>query len=181
MNVEVYDFRRPPQAVGGLQQRVTAWIQTACKRAGKAWGRHLPFAPELTLQCVEVLPPAMALPRLPETTVGQVLTLGPGGASSLLAWPRPLAQGLVAAMLGEAPAVLPADRELTIVEQTLLQHLIKQLMLPILQESWPAAEPLTFTLGAREPSPRWTRLFVTAGDLLVCCCRILCPFGEADW
>jgi diguanylate cyclase (GGDEF)-like protein len=60
----------------------------------------------------------------------------------------------------------PADREMSVVEQSLCEYLMQNLVIAVLQETWTAATSLTMTVGERDPSPRWTRLFVKAEQVL---------------
>ena len=71
----------------------------------------------------------------------------------MIALPRPLALGLVGAMLGEVGAALPEDRDLTVVEQDLFQFFIGEVLVGTLQETWPAAESVPFTLRAPRGPP----------------------------
>jgi flagellar motor switch protein FliM len=88
---------------------------------------------------------------------------------------------VVNAAMGETPTQLPEDRELTVVELSLCEYLMQNLWAAVLQETWTGTTPLTLTVESREPSPRWTRLFVKAEQLLRCTFNLRGPFGEQDW
>lgn len=55
------------------------------------------------------------------------------------------------------------------------------LLAAVLQETWTGSTPLGLTVGDREPSPRWTRLFVKAEQILQCTFTMRGSFGEQDW
>ncbi len=58
---------------------------------------------------------------------------------------------------------------------------MQNLCAAVLQETWTGATPLALTVQEREPSPRWTRLFVKTEQVLQCTFTLRGPFGEQDW
>jgi flagellar motor switch protein FliM len=181
MNVKPYDFRKPGAQAGGLIPKLTAWLRAACELAREQWGRLLSFRPEVALADVDVLAADEALSRLPEAAVGYRLALDDGQVRSLLVWPRPLALAVVGSALGGAPAALPEDRELSVVEQSLCEYLMQDLCAAALRETWPGAVPLPVAVQAAEPAPRFTRLFVAGGPVALCSFNLNGPFGPGQW
>lgn len=182
MNLKTYDFRKPERPAGTLEQRLTVWLEAACQLAAECWPQHLPFRVETGLRAVERLPPAEALARLADACVSYRVGLAGGEPTTLFIWPRPLALALVSAALGEeAAAESVADRDLSVVELSLCEYLMQNVLAAVLQETWPGATPLPVAVGSREPSPRWTRLFVLAEHVLLCTFTLAGPFGEHSW
>lgn len=181
MTHKPYNFRKPDRLAGTLEQRLTAWLRAAGQLASEKGTRLLPFRVEMALRGIEIAPPIEALSRLSEGLLGYRLAFVGELPDMLFVWPRPLALALVEGMLGETPATLPEDRELSAVELSLCEYLMQSLPAAVLQETWTGRTPLGLTVGEREPSPRWTRLFVKAEQVLQCTFTLRGSFGEQDW
>lgn len=181
MTLKAYNFRKPDRPAGSLEQRLGVWLRAAESLATDKGAALLPFRVEMALAGIEVLSPGEALARLPDAVVAYRVAFSGEPAAMLFVWPRPLALALVNGVLGDTPADLPADRELTLVELSLCEYLMQGLAVSVLQETWSGATPLALTLEEREPSPRWSRLFVKAERLLQCTFTLRGPFGEQDW
>jgi flagellar motor switch protein FliM len=176
-----YNFRKPDRLAGTLEQRLTTWLRAAGQLATVKAARHLPFRIEMAPHGLEITSPFEALSRLSDTMLGYKVAFAGEPPTMLFIWPRPLALALVAGLLGETPAALPEDRELSTVELSLFEYLMQNLPIVILQETWSSARPLRLTLSEREPSPRWTRLFVKAEQVLQCNMTLRGSFGEQEW
>ena len=181
MTHKPYNFRKPDRLAGTLEQRLTAWLRVAGQLATVKATRHFPFRIEMVPHGLEIAPPPDALARLSDDTIGYKVAFAGEPPTMLFAWPRPLALALVAGLLGETPTAFPEDRELSAVEVSLFEHLMQNLPAVVLQETWTGAMPLRLTVSEREPSPRWTRLFVKAEQVLQCNMTMRGPFGEQDW
>ena len=181
MTLRPYNFRKPDRPAGTLEQRLTAWLRSASQLAVEKGSQQLPFRLEMSLRGIDLVPPAEVLTHLPDALLGYRLAFDDAPADMLFIWPRPLVLALVNGSLGETPTDLPEDRELTVVETSLCEYLMQNLWAAVLQETWPGASPLTLNVQEREPSPRWTRLFVKVEQLLRCTITLRGPFGEQDW
>jgi flagellar motor switch protein FliM len=181
MTPRPYNFRKPERLAGTLEQRLTSWLRAACLLATEKAAHQLPFRIEMVLHDIGTAPPAEILSQLPDSALSYRLAFAPEPADMLFVWPRQLVLALVEGALGETPTDLPADRELTVVELSLCEYLMQNLCAAVLQETWTASTPLTLTVQEREPSPRWTRLFVKAQQLVQCNFTLRGPFGEQDW
>lgn len=176
-----YNFRKPDRLAGTLEQRLTAWLRVAGQLAAVKAARHLPFRIEMAPRGLEIASPSEALARLSDDVIGYRVAFAGEQPSMLFLWPRTLALALVAGLLGETPTALPEDRELSAVELSLFEYLMQNLPAVVLQETWTGSIPLRLTVGEREPSPRWTRLFVKAEQVLQCTLTMRGSFGEQDW
>lgn len=188
MKAQTYDFCKPERIVSGdrlasdMEQSLERWLRDACALAPKKWARHVPFGVQQSFQKVENLPAADALARLHETTLGFRTPLqADGGHDSLLALPRTLLLALVAGVLGDSPAELPADRELTPVEESLAEYLVQDPLVATLQETWRGAETLAFAAPHPEPNPKWTRIFRPADAVVMSTFTLQGPFGQQEW
>jgi flagellar motor switch protein FliM len=176
-----YNFRKPARLAGTLEQRLTAWLRVAGQLAAVKAARHLPFRIEMAPRGLEIASPSETLSRLTDDMLGYKVAFAGEPPTMLFMWPRRLALALVAGLLGETPTELPEDRELSAVELSLFEYLMQNLPAVVLQETWTGSMPLRLTVSEREPSPRWTRLFVKAEQVLQCNLTIRGAFGEQDW
>lgn len=174
MTTAEYDFRKPPP--GALERHVTAWLAAACRRAADGWAAELPYPAGVQLVRVESLSASACLRALPEGAVGVPLAPAdsPDGGA-LLVLPNPLLLALLAGLMGEVPAALPAERGPTDLEASLVPHLIGALFAKPLAKNWPGADPPAFAAGAPvEPAAAWgggeRTLFATL--------TVTTPFGD---
>jgi flagellar motor switch protein FliM len=107
--------------------------------------------------------------------------VGSEATNTLLAMPRPLALALVAALMGDPGQALPADRELTVVEDSLFEYLLQQCFVPVLQETFTGGEPLVIRTSQKEPHPRYARVFAPDANVVACALMVRGPFGELVW
>ncbi len=176
-----YNFAEPGRLTADVEQRVSGWLRAAAALAAKQASRQLPFAPEVTLTGVTVQRPADGLATLPEASVGYGVALGGTTAEAMIAVPRQLALALVGAMIGEVGGEMPEDRELTVVEQDLLEYFAGEVLVGTLRETWPAAVSIPIVMKAHEAHPRWTRIFPPDQNVVVCTFAVKGTFGEANW
>ncbi len=173
-----YDFRQPSPLADEPRQMLTAWLRAVCALAGRKWAKHLPFAVDLSLRGLEVLRGEDALGRLPDEAVGYRVVAGQGQVTGLVVVPRPVLLALVGGVLGDSSGQLPEDRELTVVEDSVSEFLFQEFVVTALQEAWPAAAPLTFALGAKEPHPKYGRTLPAGEVAVVGAFTLAGPFGE---
>lgn len=181
MSPRAYDFRKPPRLAGGLEQRLESWLRSAAQLAGQRCQRHVPLGLEVTLRAVETLRPEDALARLPEAAVGFRALVGEQNIASLFVWPRPLALALVGGALGNVVRDLPPDRDLTVVEESLCEYLMQQLLAAALCDTWPGPASLPVAVRQREPAPRWARLLCPLERVLLCTFAVGGVLGEQSW
>jgi flagellar motor switch protein FliM len=171
-----FDFRSPPP--GELERQTAGWLAAACRRAGPAWRSKLPYAAEMRPGTVETVTMQAGLSRIAATDIAIPMT-SPDAADGtvLLAMSRSLLLALLNGILGETPTALPADRDLTQVERSLIGHVARELFLDHIAPTWPGAEPLHLVAGTAmlgsEIRP------VQPGDMaLLATLTIVTPFGE---
>src|SRR5579862_9473546 len=128
MKIERHNFSKPSKLAGDLEQRLLTWFNLANAMAPKKWIKVLPFELSMTCGPMDTLRPADALEQMADGPVVFRLTLPPG-VPTLFAFPRQLALALVAGLLGDANGALPADRELTSVEESLLDYFFQDFLL----------------------------------------------------
>jgi flagellar motor switch protein FliM len=181
MTLRAYNFRKPDRLAGTLELRLTSWLRAASQLAAEKAAQQLPFRVEMPLSGIAQAPPLDILSALPDAVLGYRIAVTGSPADMLFVWPRTLALALVTAALGETPDKLPDDRDLTAVELSLCEYLMQSLCAAVLQETWRGSTTLPLLVQEREPSPRWTRLFVKTEQVLQCTFTLRGPFGEQDW
>jgi flagellar motor switch protein FliM len=178
MNYRPHNFRRPSRLPGDLERRLTDWCGSAGPLATRKWARHLAYRLELRFEQLDIVRAAEAFAQLPDATVGYRAAFGPAPWQTILALPGPLALAVVAGLQGESVMALPEERELSPVEDALVQFLLRDFLLPALRDTWPGSTPLQLELGSREPHPKWSRAFPPEENLLVLGLEAEGPFGR---
>lgn len=187
MTVQPYDFCKPERIVSSdrlasdMERSLESWLRDACALGPKKWARQLPFALEVGFGGIDILRPADGLGPLPDNAVGFRVPIADGDKRCLLALPRPLVIALSAGLLGDEAAELPADRELTAIEHSLCDHLVQNLLLSTLQDTWRGAVPLRFGQPKPEPNAKWSRPFRPDQTLILSSFSVKGPFGEQPW
>src|SRR4051794_15759394 len=108
MTVTPFNFLKPGPVASGLEPHVAGWWRRACTLARQNWTSALPFPLEVHYDSAELVPAGEALANLSAQAVGYPVVCQQT-VTTVLCWPRPVTLGLVLALLGEAPAQLPAD------------------------------------------------------------------------
>lgn len=179
MSVTPYNFQRPGPLANTLDHQFAGWLRAAAGLTTRRWRKELPGDFELQFRASETLLARDALAALPEGVLGYRTHLQER-LPTLLVWPRPLALGILAALLCDPGKELPPDRELSVVEESLFEFFVKE-MLPSFVETWNGPLPLRPELGNREPHPRWVRLFSPEESVLTTAFVLKGPFGEQEW
>jgi flagellar motor switch protein FliM len=176
MTASAFDFRKPPP--GELERQMGKWLTLTTRQATGVWARLIPYPTELKLGPVVGVSAAHGMGQLTDETLGLPFTTTDSADSTLLlAIQRPVLLGLLAGLLGETPTILPADRELTDLEASLIAYLTRELFLNPLEKGWPGVDAPALT-AANPGTPRavWR---IPAGDaILLATILISTPFGE---
>ena len=146
MTPAAFDFRKPPP--GELGRQAAGWLALAARRAASAWPRVLGYPAELKAGPVGSAGAGAALAALPDDAIATLITTGdPVDGAALLALRRPVLLALLAGLLGDTPASLPADRDPSDLEASLIAYALRSLFLDPLERGWPGSEPLSLTAG----------------------------------
>jgi flagellar motor switch protein FliM len=180
MTLEVYDFRRPGRLTSDVEHRLASWLRGALAQVPQRWAKHLTMPVDILLDGIATSDPGEALAQLPEAIVCHCVELGDPPVNSLFAFPRTLSLAVLAGIMGDSPAELPADRALTPVEDSLWNFLLQQIA-QVLQETWPGNEPLRLHIGSAVAQPKRTRLLAADATLLVVTIALGGPFGQSKW
>ena len=175
---ENYDFRKPGRPPTELDRRLGGWLRRFCTLAPERWARQLPFGVELELKELTVSSAEAALAQLPDPAVGFRLRLHAPETVTLFVLPRQAMLALVAGLLGDAAAELPADRPLTTVEESLAQFVAKHLLASVLEEAYPGLDGVKVQPRDLDPAPRFARLCPPDHKAVLGVFHLRGPFGE---
>ena len=175
MTPVAFDFRKPPP--GELGRQAHRWLTAACRRAGDSWSRLLPYCTTLAVGHVEVVGAAAALSALPDDATAVPLVGAGDDGTALLVLRRPVLLALLAGLVGAAPTALPADRDPTELELSLVGYLARELFLDPIEKAWPAAKAPHLTPGAPS-APRAAWAGTSADLVLFATLDTTTPFGE---
>lgn len=180
MTVTPYNFQKPGPLASALEHQFASWLKTLCALATRTWRKELTVSLEIQLARSDFERAQEALAALPEAVVAYRVAIHER-LNTLLVWPRTLVLGVAGALQGESNAVLPGDRDLTVVEESLFEFFLKDLLLPAFLETWTGRVPIRPVIGAREPNPRWARMFAADESLVVTRFALHGPFGAHEW
>lgn len=180
MTPKPYNFQKPGPLASALEHQFASWLKTVCALATRQWRKQLPGNIEVQFARSDFERACDALAGIADGAVGFRVTLHER-LPTLVVWPRPVMLGIVAALQGAAGTELPADRELTLIEDALFEFFLKDLLLPPFVETWSGRLPIHPVIGIREINPRWSRLFGSDESLVVTRFRLKTPFGDHDW
>lgn len=176
MTPAAFDFRKPPP--GELGRQAAGWLALAARRAAAAWPRVLGYPAGLRPGPVGSAGAGAALHDLPDDAVATLLTTAdPADGTALLAVRRPVLLALLAGLLGDAPTALPADRDPSDLEASLVGYALRGLFLDPLEMGWPGPEPLSLTAGPLS-APRAAWKGPPTDTVLVAPLTAAGPWGE---
>jgi flagellar motor switch protein FliM len=176
MNPVPFDFRKPVRLPAEWHKVLMGWFQTTSALAVRGWVKQLPVELKVAANSLEDGYAREFLADLPAETIGQRIMIG-DRVPTMLALPRALVLNLVGVMLGESNA--QGDRELTVVEEELMDYFLVNHWFPYFRESWPGLAPPSFHLQQRETQPKYSRLFAATEILVGLHFEVRGPFGQA--
>jgi flagellar motor switch protein FliM len=180
MTATPYNFQKPGPLASAQEQQFSGWLRQACALATRIWQKQLPGELSVEYRGCEALRAADALQALPDGVLGWRVLLHER-LTTVMIWPRPLTLGVVAGLLGDLIAELPADRDMTAVEDSLFEFFLHEQLLPKFLETWTGRVPLRPVLDAKEPHPRWLRVYEQDESLMVTTLALTGPFGAHEW
>lgn len=180
MTVQPHNFAKPLGLRGALKHKVLAWFQGFCDLGGKVWSKHFPYPLECAFRGLESFFASQGLALLPDDGIGVRARLG-RDIATMFVFPRPLLLALAGGLVGEIAEELPKSRDLTVVEQSLVEFLLQELILDVLSESWTATPSLPTALDGFEQEPKWTKLFAPEDNMLMCRFSFTAKFGTSEW
>ncbi len=173
-----FDFRSPHAAEAVTI--ISDWLGRACKSAAKQWPKQWSMPVEVSLAGIRTLLPSDLLKSIPETSLGCGIEIweAPKSGSAFLTFERPLLLTLLAGQLGEPLTALPDDRELTALEQSMIDVLIEQILSPI-RGAWIGENQPKLAIAATG-IPHATCKLPMGVPAVVATISIKAPFGEGS-
>jgi flagellar motor switch protein FliM len=173
-----HNFAGPVKLPAVWQSRLGRWFRSALALGDRSCARELAFPVTSEFRGVEQVDPGDLLARLGDGSVGFRLLVGPEQFPSILIFPRPLLLALNSGFLGEIPTAMPADRDLTVVEQSLTEHFLIAHWFPGFKTTWPGSTHAYFQQGPAEPLAQCARVLAADKEAVAFSWGIKTPFGE---
>lgn len=169
-----YDFRQPSRLAATAAKQVSDWQQRITSLLPEKLSCHVSELRCTTLEC-EVGTPDKVEPPHPLLAFRCQIN---DEHETILAIHRPLAVTLVNAMLGEIPESMCEDRELTLVEQSLLELVIRDII-ELLDESGQPMGIRVSLLGG-ERRTQFIRLFPPGESIALLNFQLEGSFGAGN-
>lgn len=134
-----YDFRRPSSLPAELESVLSQWVNALETSLVEAWNQFLPSVQAAPQEALSISRFELSSKFSPSHQSHRISVDQMGGQAALLI-DRPAALALVATMTGETLESLPADRELSELEASLLSLAIEEAT-GALNEACPLREP----------------------------------------
>ena len=177
MSVKEFDFREPPASI--LEDKTSVWLREACGSAPRIWSKILPFKADLVIERVSAMAAAKALDSMPEGLVAFRLKIDTHPEiQPVLTLARQLLLALINGSLGVIPETLPEDRELSTVEDSICEFLIRQLLLKPLSDAWPSSSHPNFATEVRG-APKGVCTLPPNDLVMVAVLQVNGPFGSS--
>lgn len=178
---EPHDFRKPAPLPSPLRVALNDWGPVVCARMARLWSAQLPFPVTAEAGEMGMLPATSVLNGIPDTTLRFRALQESTGAISILLVPRPLAIAVLSGLLGEEYKEEDVNRDLTSVEDDVVDLVAEQFFLEPLQLGWPLQQKLVLQRPHREPM-RSSPAYLPTEPLLVARFRVRGPFAEPqEW
>ena len=156
--IRLYDFNKPGGLSADLDHCWDSWISAFASDFQEKWLVQTSSEVTLTTGPIISLPFDVAKTRIPKLTVGYEIAIGRPAVSTLLIMERALSVALILQMLGEAVEEYPEDRELSLIEHTLYEILIRKITTS-LSEAWQQKDVLQTELGSMDLAPIRSRKY----------------------
>ncbi len=177
-----FDFRRPPP--GELEWQTAEWLSEAARLATATWAKLLTFQAEAIAGGVVPTTAGAGMLTLPSNAVG--FAVRPVAADTdddegfLLAVPRPLLLTLLAGLMNEVTAAFLPDRELTALETSLCDYMVRELFLNPLEAAWPLRDKPRWQAGPVGMTRNVWRV-AAADPAVLATLSVSTPFGDLSF
>ena len=154
----LFDFDRPGGLSAGPNHCWEKWLAAFVLDFNEKWPKLTGAA--ITLKAGPIIAIAFedAKARLPKRAIGCELSIGSPAISTTMVMERALSVACVLQLLGDPIESFPEDRELSLIERTVHELLIKKIAAS-LSEAWQHKDPLTTESGNLDLSPHRSRKY----------------------
>lgn len=155
--VKVYDFRRPSKFSKEQLHTVQAIHENFCRLAGTYLSAYLRSATQLTVMSVEQVTYDEVINSLTNPSIVNVLSAKPLDGNLLLDINPAIGFVMLDRLLGGPGETVDKTRNLTDIEQVVMQRLINTL-LDYYAEAWANVYQIDFTLESQESNPQFVQI-----------------------
>lgn len=149
--LERCDFRKAGQITREQSRAVSGLVERFARNLGHTLGAYLRTRMELSLVSIEQLGFGEFMQRMPEICYMASLSVTPIGASSALQFDLDLAYPMIDLVLGGNGAAGEPGREVTEIEEQILESIVVIIMRE-LQQVWQPVLDLSFAFEQRQPT-----------------------------
>jgi flagellar motor switch protein FliM len=180
MTATPYNFQKPGPLARAEEQQFVGWLQQGCALATRIWQKQTPGCLRVEYRDCDAARAADALQAVSDGALGWRVLLH-DELPTVMIWPRSLILAVVGALLDDPSPASATDRDLTVVEESLFEFFLKDLLLPRFLETWTGRIGLKPVLGAKEPHPRWLRLYELDESLMASTLSLQGTFAAQEW
>lgn len=171
-----YDFRKPRRLADDVEYILSAWHADVSSAIADGWALHFGVATKWEAGSLETTRSSDLSNELTHPFLAYSIVLRDDTEPMWLIMPRTLAIACIANMFGEPPTELPEDRELTDVEQSLIELVLHE-VLHALIDSQPCASPIKCQLQGQRHPRELTRTFPEQEQITVATFSVEGQFG----
>lgn len=179
MTIQPHDFSRPPSLHPDTRAKLAQWLtraNSALSEAMAGFGLHA----EIRLDECSTAWPVPSLREWSEKAAAYRVKLAELSPLSIIALPNPLAQMMIAALMGEQLAEWPEERDFSPSEASVGEYLLSKILTSLI-DSWISDDQLQLTAVEPEPNLRRTKVFKVKEPFIVCRSTVTTPIGGAAW
>lgn len=155
--LERCDFRKAGQITREQARSVGSLVERFARNLGHTLGAYLRSRLELSLVSIEQLGFGEFMQRMPETTYLASVNVRPIGISAAMQLDLELAYPMIDLVLGGTGAAGEAGREVTEIEEQILESIVA-VIIRELQQVWQPVLDMTFEFDQRQPTAQIFRL-----------------------
>lgn len=170
-NIYSYDFKRPNK-FSKDQLRTLQLLHEACARQlGNTLSSILRTRVDISVQSTEQTTYEEFIRSVPAPTFLTLIKMESLEGTGLLEMNLPIAFGMVDRLLGGPGIGEPPSRELTDIETSLLEDIVKRILFH-LKEAWSAVTEVQFTIERMESRPQFAQIVFPTDIVLNVCIEI---------
>jgi flagellar motor switch protein FliM len=168
-NIQPYDFRRPTKFSKDNIRTIQILHESFCRHFGNLLGGILRINATCTMDSVDQMTYEEFLHSVPSPTLLCVAGLEPQSKPVVIDMDLSLVFGILDRLLGGPGAGDVPAREITEIEQSIMQDIVRQLLAQ-LSNAWAAViQDIGFTLEKMESRPQFAQVIAPTDTVLVVC------------
>ena len=161
-----FDFTKPGGLAGGSADALSVWLEACCSMFNEMWTEIASTSRVFATRFSQSDSFSSLRESWDADSIVYKIHVGNSEMLTLLHIDRPIALAYALEMIGEACTELPEDRELSPIEESLLELFVENLA-SIFGTAWPKQQPIRSRFGDRLELPHRSRDFLPSDTLEV--------------